>query len=249
MGPLPNPRTSGPREFRTVSGHRLPFEWEGYGPKPGDVVERYGIRTGYSVHEMPDEYFTSRIIIAFTESQECFFAGATPDGFYSSLIIGPHDPLGHRHDAMVSYTFVTQGVVCEWRSERITDLQPDGINYFTWDCYAAVPVNAPAHAPSMQSERYRTEMDRRKRVSGNAARHERRAREDARIDRFDPLDVYVRDGWMCQICRSEVNPKVLYPNPQSASLDHVVALSRGGDHTLENTVLAHLRCNLVKAAN
>jgi 5-methylcytosine-specific restriction endonuclease McrA len=92
-------------------------------------------------------------------------------------------------------------------------------------------------------------MDRRRRVSSNAAKHERRAREEAKIERFDPLEVYKRDGWLCGICGAEVDPAVLHPDPMSASLDHVVPLSKGGDHTRENSVLAHLICNIRKSAS
>lgn len=252
VGPRPNPRTSGPRVFATrvdASPPELPIEWEGYGPHPGDVVERYGVLTQYLVQEMPADYFTSRVIIAIAESGDLFVAGATPEGYYSSLVIGPHAPGGQRLEGQLfDYRFEVGGLLCEWRRERITDLQPDGVDHYSWDCYAAVPVGAPEYPASMQSPRYRAEMDRRRRVSSNAAKHERRAREEARIERFDPLEVYERDDWMCQICGSEVDRAVLYPEPMSASLDHVVPLSKGGDHTRENTVLAHLRCNLVKSA-
>lgn len=226
----------------------LPIEWEGYGPLEGDVVERYGIVTLYKVVDMPPDYFTARVVVAMVESGEMFLTGATDEGFSSSLVIGPHGPDGQRHDDLFGHAFTTQGVRCEWRRELITDLHPDGAFHFRWECYAAVPVNAPSYPDPMHSPRYRAEMDRRKRVSSNTSRHERRARQDARIDRFDPLDVYERDGWMCQICGSEVDREVLHPDPLSATLDHVVPLSRGGDHTAENSVLAHLRCNLLKSA-
>lgn len=35
----------------------------------------------------------------------------------------------------------------------------------------------------------------------------------------------------------------------SASLDHVVPLSKGGDHTRSNSVVAHLICNIRKSSN
>lgn len=247
IGPRPNPRTSGPRLFATRPDDLTPLEWEGYGPIPGDVVERYGILTTYLVMEMPEGYYTDRVIVAVADAGEMFVAGANPDGFYSSLVIGPHGPDGPRHGRLFDYQFMCQGVLCEWRRELITDLFPDGAFHFRWEAYAAVPVDAPTYPAPLHSSRYRAEMDRRKRVSSNTSRHERRARESATIDRFDPLGVYDRDGWFCQICGSEVDREVLYPDPLSATLDHVVPLSRGGDHTRENTVLAHLRCNLVKS--
>lgn len=253
VGPRPNPRTSGPRVFQTRPDAllpELPIEWEGYGPHPGDVVERYGILTQYLVQDMPDNYFTSRVVIAVAESGDMFVAGATSDGYYSSLVIGPHAPGGERLEGQLfSHTFQVNGVLCEWRRERITDLQPDGVDYFFWECYAAAPVDSPHYPAPMHSARYRAEMDRRRRVSSNAAKHERRAREEAAIERFDPLEVYERDHWHCGICGQEVDPEVLHPDAMSASLDHVVPLSRGGDHTRDNSVLAHLICNILKSAS
>lgn len=252
-GPRPNPRTSGPRMFQTRPDAplpELPIEWEGYGPRPGDVVERYGILTQYLVQDMPDSYFTSRIVIAVAESGDMFVAGATSDGYYSSLVIGPHAPGGEWLEGQLfSHTFQVNGVLCEWRRERITDLQPDGVDYFFWECYAAAPVDSPHYPAPMHSARYRAEMDRRRRVSSNAAKHERRAREEAAIERFDPWEVYERDHWLCGICGQEVDPEVFHPDAMSASLDHVVPLSRGGDHTRDNSVLAHLVCNIRKSAS
>lgn len=252
VGPRPNPRTSGPRVFRTRPDAvlpELPIEWEGYGPLPGDVVERYGIMTKYIVQDMPDDYFTSRVVVAVAESGDMFVAGATDEGYCSSLVVGPHGPNGERLEGQLfTRTFYVSGVLCEWRAERVTDLHPDGVDYFSWDCYAAVPVGAPKYPAGMQSPRYRAEMDRRKRIGSNAAKHERRARAEARIERFDPLEVYRRDDWFCQICGVEVSPNMQYPDPMSASLDHTVPLSQGGSHTMDNARLAHLRCNLRKGA-
>lgn len=59
--------------------------------------------------------------------------------------------------------------------------------------------------------------------------------------------VYQRDGWNCGICTEPVNPDLRYPHPLSASLDHVVPLSRGGHHTYANTQTAHLACNMAKS--
>lgn len=58
--------------------------------------------------------------------------------------------------------------------------------------------------------------------------------------------VSMRDGWICQICHKVVNKRLKYPNPMSASLDHITPLSKGGTHTYANVQLAHLGCNLSK---
>ncbi len=58
--------------------------------------------------------------------------------------------------------------------------------------------------------------------------------------------VYLRDGWICQICHKRVNRKLKYPDRISASLDHIIPLSKGGIHAYNNVQLAHLSCNTKK---
>lgn len=80
--------------------------------------------------------------------------------------------------------------------------------------------------------------------------HKRRALKAlAPAEDVRPAEVYERDGWVCGLCSALVDPSLLYPDPLSASLDHVVPLSRGGHHTYENTQLAHLSCNVQKGAD
>lgn len=73
----------------------------------------------------------------------------------------------------------------------------------------------------------------------------RRARKvEAPAEVFDSAEVYERDGWSCGICDEPVDPTLAYPDPMSASLDHVTPLSLGGSHTRDNSRCAHLRCNI-----
>lgn len=62
-------------------------------------------------------------------------------------------------------------------------------------------------------------------------------------ERFAPKDVYDRDGWTCGLCRLSVDPGLAWPNPMSASVDHILPLSQGGTHALANVQCAHLGCN------
>ena len=62
-------------------------------------------------------------------------------------------------------------------------------------------------------------------------------------------DVFVRDRWICGICGTSVDPLLEYPDPFSASLDHVIPLSKGGTHTYSNVQCSHLRCNVGKGAD
>lgn len=55
-----------------------------------------------------------------------------------------------------------------------------------------------------------------------------------------------RDHWRCHICKTRVGKKIAWPHVRSASLDHVVPLSKGGAHDPSNVRLAHLGCNSAK---
>lgn len=65
-------------------------------------------------------------------------------------------------------------------------------------------------------------------------------------DNIRPADVYERDEWVCGICSDPVDRNTVWPDPMSPSLDHVLPLSLGGHHTMENVTLAHLSCNVRK---
>ena len=55
-----------------------------------------------------------------------------------------------------------------------------------------------------------------------------------------------RDGNTCWLCGSVVVLSVRRPDPMCPSVDHVIALSRGGLDLPENVALAHLICNMRK---
>lgn len=88
----------------------------------------------------------------------------------------------------------------------------------------------------------------RKRAARRRHKAKRRAQKKLSPDvrSFDPVDIFERDGWRCGICRKRVNRKLRHPHPMSASLDHIVPLADGGEHTPLNTQCSHLRCNREK---
>jgi 5-methylcytosine-specific restriction endonuclease McrA len=67
-------------------------------------------------------------------------------------------------------------------------------------------------------------------------------------DKIDALVVFENCGWRCGICFREVDKNLCNPHPESASLDHIVPLSLGGEHRWYNVRLAHLGCNMAKGA-
>jgi hypothetical protein len=66
------------------------------------------------------------------------------------------------------------------------------------------------------------------------------------IERFDRDEVFERDGWVCGICRMPVDRQADPLDPASPTVDHVIPLSQGGQHTLTNVQCACLRCNSAK---
>lgn len=86
--------------------------------------------------------------------------------------------------------------------------------------------------------------DARRRDAWKAREALKRGAEGA--ETFSYGEVFERDEWRCGICSSQVNPELRYPDPMSASLDHIVPLAKGGAHSLANAQLAHLFCNLSK---
>lgn len=58
--------------------------------------------------------------------------------------------------------------------------------------------------------------------------------------------VYERDGWMCLLCRKPIKQGVVVPHPLSATLDHIIPMSKGGSHTYSNVQCAHFSCNWMK---
>jgi len=68
----------------------------------------------------------------------------------------------------------------------------------------------------------------------------------ATVENVIDTKVFARNKWTCGICDKPVDPDLRHPDPMSASLDHIIPLSRGGDHSYANTQCTHLVCNLRK---
>lgn len=66
--------------------------------------------------------------------------------------------------------------------------------------------------------------------------------------------VFRRDGWRCQLCGHKVlksakrNRRTRRLHPRTASLDHIIPMSKGGPHCEVNVQCACLRCNVRKHA-
>jgi 5-methylcytosine-specific restriction endonuclease McrA len=63
---------------------------------------------------------------------------------------------------------------------------------------------------------------------------------------FSALDIFRRDGWTCGICGDPIARFAESPAPLSPSVDHIVPLAWGGEHSRRNVRAAHLVCNTTK---
>jgi 5-methylcytosine-specific restriction endonuclease McrA len=60
-----------------------------------------------------------------------------------------------------------------------------------------------------------------------------------KIGKVDYQQILWRDGFYCHICGELVNP-------QDVQFDHIIPLSKGGPHSMDNISVAHAKCNMKK---
>lgn len=77
----------------------------------------------------------------------------------------------------------------------------------------------------------------------------RALKRTTKVEPISEKQVFTRDRGICQHCKKKVDKRFKYPNPMSASLDHIIPLTQGGSHTYANIQLTHLICNLIKKVN
>lgn len=59
--------------------------------------------------------------------------------------------------------------------------------------------------------------------------------------------VYRQHGYVCHLCGKAIDPSLRFPDPFSASVDHLVPVSHGGADHLDNLLPAHLGCNSLRS--
>lgn len=85
---------------------------------------------------------------------------------------------------------------------------------------------------------------------GSVKSHRHKARlYGGAYEPVNPIEVFNRDGWHCQLCGHPTLRKMRGTHHDRApELDHIVPLSCGGDHTYANTQCSHRECNIAKGA-
>ena len=68
------------------------------------------------------------------------------------------------------------------------------------------------------------------------------------IENVDPFVVFARDKWRCRICaRGTPRAKRGSYDDDAPELDHIIPISKGGEHSYRNTQCACRACNIAKA--
>lgn len=91
----------------------------------------------------------------------------------------------------------------------------------------------------------------RKFCSRACCKADKRDRRDPRkrgvfVESVDVRVLAERDRRICHLCGRKVSMRLAYPDPMSPSIDHIVPLVEGGEHSYANTALAHISCNWSK---
>jgi 5-methylcytosine-specific restriction endonuclease McrA len=113
-------------------------------------------------------------------------------------------------------------------------------------------TNRPARLQSMRQRRIDNPEKVKEERRQDRIRHPERIRIAVRkrlatikhapiTEDIDILIVAERDHWKCHICLKIVTKK-------NWSIDHLIPLSKGGNHTYENVALAHRSCNSRRGA-
>lgn len=63
---------------------------------------------------------------------------------------------------------------------------------------------------------------------------------------FTRLEIMERDGWVCHLCGGEIDRNAKARSREYGTVDHIIPLSKGGNHTLDNVAAAHGSCNSSK---
>lgn len=88
-------------------------------------------------------------------------------------------------------------------------------------------------------------LDRASRRAADRARCARRrgALALAIVEIVDPDVVLERDGWRCHVCGKRIDRTLSGRAAMGPTIDHLVPISEGGEHSYANVRAAHRRCN------
>lgn len=83
-------------------------------------------------------------------------------------------------------------------------------------------------------------------ISKDKAKAKRRARMDIKAERINSYAIFKKDNWTCRMCSTKVQKVNIYAD-DAAELDHIIPISRGGTHSIDNVQTLCRKCNQFKS--
>lgn len=246
-----------PQFYRTDLSAEFPYE-HGRWPVLGDVIERHGqlsvymplgalpyvhpLITGVMRENSIPENNAYAVLHANSGAYTAWFTRASGRPRRSKM---EKVFVGMEVIADCSKAFHSGGRNMYCEIERITDVDEHGWE-FTWEATVFTPVqlHTSLWAPGRQKL-----SEKRSRVSRAKSAYLARIRALGLVgdaEGVDPWEVYEGDDWICGLCGGEVDPKLEWPDPYCATLDHIRPVTRLGAHSMGNLQTAHWICNLRK---
>lgn len=86
-----------------------------------------------------------------------------------------------------------------------------------------------------------------KKAGSRNGKHRRRILKKKNFIETVNIDVlFKRDNGRCKLCDKKLDRERIVPHPLAVTIDHIVPLSCGGEHSYRNTQLACFMCNSLK---
>lgn len=63
------------------------------------------------------------------------------------------------------------------------------------------------------------------------------------VEDFTIKEIYERDGYICWVCNLPIDPNLRRGDPLAITLEHIVPLCKGGEHSRNNCSCSHAICN------
>ncbi len=135
---------------------------------------------------------------------------------------------------------------CDKTAVHVTNHKKYQQEYYEANKETVLAKNRAYHkANKEQITQYKNEWSR---INGSGHRA-RAKRFGVKYTNINKTAIFERDKWICGLCGELVDKIFVFPHPLSPSLDHILPLSRGGDHVEDNCQCSHFCCNLLKRAS
>ncbi|MBC7149012.1 MAG: HNH endonuclease [Rhizobium sp.] len=152
------------------------------------------------------------------------------------------------HGASIASSYCTDGCkkVAARNAARLSSIANDNVDRSPRPCAECGQEFSTSYG-DMRSV-FCSEVCARKRHKRTARKKERARLRAAFVESVDPIKVFERDKWKCQLCGCKT-PRSLRGtyDDMAPELDHIMPLALGGAHSYMNTQCLCRKCNAAKS--